>query len=252
MKRDKGSRKPMFNLNSEICRSVLYWTFVLGGIVGAIFSFCRLFLTSRKSTLNEKTGDIVSHYDTILPFEPPNSFFPLFWLSVAFVLLSISALCIVYAHTMNKYYDDWDDLAFYGGIITFALAAPIFGMILPTSNVVKNHVGDQNFKIATNYVYGQDAKKSDVYQVGDDAEIDKVNQQINKISAKNSGNENDLAFNIKNYENDAIYPIFQVVQVDGEPHLIVSEKQELDNVKELQDLGKVTPAQISDLTNYLH
>ena len=83
-------------------------------------------------------------------------------------------------------------------------------------------------------------------------EIDKVNQQINKISAKNSGNENDLAFNIENDENDAIYPIFQVVQVDGEPHLIVSEKQELDNVKELQDLGKVTPAQISDLTNYLH
>lgn len=247
MKRDKGSRKPMFNLNSEICRSVLYWTFVLGGIVGAIFSFCRLFLTSRKSTLNEKTGDIVSHYDTIFPFEPSNSFFPLFWLSIAFILLLASGMCIVYGH-----YSYWDDLAFYGGIITFALAGPIFGMILPTSNAVKNHVGDQNFKIATNYVYGQDAKKSDVYQVGDDAEIDKVNQQINKISAKNSGNENDLAFNIKNDENDAIYPIFQVVQVDGEPHLIVSEKQELDNVKELQDLGKVTPAQISDLTNYLH
>lgn len=252
MKRDKGSRKPMFNLNSEICRSVCYWALFFGGIVGAILSFCRLCITSRESTLNEKTGDIVSHYDTILPFEPSNSFFPLFWLSVAFVLLSISALCIVYAHTMNKYYDDWEDFALCGGVVTSVLAIFIFGFLLPASIVGKNYVGGQNFEIATENVYGENVKKSDVYQVGDDAEIDKVNQQINKISAKNSGNENDLAFNIKNDENDAIYPIFQVVQVDGEPHLIVSEKQELDNVKELQDLGKVTPAQISDLTNYLH
>lgn len=250
MKREKPKRGPRFALTPEICKAILLLGALLGGIMGGIFSLCRLFSTSRMSTINEKTGDIVLQYDTILPFEPSNSFFPLFWVAVSFILLLISVLYIVHIALLDPYYDR-ADFIFYGSLVAFSLAIITFGILLPSSIVVKNDVSSQTFEIATEHVYGQDAQKSDVYQIGDYSAVAKINQHMSKVSAKNSGDEDDLAFNIKNDKNDAIYPIFQVVQVNGEPHLIVSENLEIDNVNELRDLGKVTPTQVSDITKYL-
>lgn len=249
MKRKKITKnKAQFKVSPSLVRFGL-WGVVAILTVSTVLSIVRVFSLSRTVTIDKATGNVTSAFETMFFFEPSNNWAIALWLIVALAsglgAILLGFTLADYGSTGLYYYGKPDYEA--GRFVTSITFSILFIILFsPIVFAFKGPSQEAQFKAAVDYSYSDtNANKTKVYKSS--YNVDEVNEFMVDFTENNENTENAQVFNMDS--QDGIYPMFQMVEVGGEPHLIASTTKKIDNVDDVVDLGKISVKQMSKLAN---
>lgn len=245
MKRKITKNKAQFKVPPSLGRFGL-WGVVAILTVSTVFSIVRVLSLSQTVTINKATGNVTSAFETMFFFEPSNNWAIALWLIVA---LASGLGAILLGFTLADYGSSASYYSRPDYEVGRAITATTFGitfiiLFAPLVFMGKGLSQEAYFKAAVDYSHSDtNANKTKVYKSS--YNVDEVNEFMVDFTENNENTKDAQVFNMDS--QDGIYPMFQMAEVGGEPHLIASTTTNIDNVDDVVDLGKISVQQMSKL-----